>query len=326
MIRDGTTVATVDDPSTVTARELANLMVGHEMPSPEAREDTVRDEVELEVRGLTVLGPSGRPAVSDIDLTIRRGEVLGVAGVDGNGQNELVEGIMGLLPLAAGEVVLSGEDISHWPTRRRREAGIAYIPEDRQRDGLLLESPLWENVALGHQTDEPFQRRGFIDTDATRKRAEDVVKDYGVMTPSVDVAAHALSGGNQQKLITGRELSVDPKVLIASHPTRGVDVGAQADLWDELRRCRRDGLATLLVSADLDELIGLSDQLVVLYRGRIVARLDPATVTLEQLGAHMTGAGEAVATDGAGEPGAPPAPGPEPGPTPAAGPDGEVAP
>ncbi|MDP9240868.1 MAG: ABC transporter ATP-binding protein [Actinomycetota bacterium] len=293
IIRRGTTVAQVD-PGEVTARELAQLMVGSELPVPELRESTVTDQVELEVTGLTVLSPDGRPVVDDVSFSIRRGEIVGIAGVEGNGQAELVEAIMGIRPVASGHISLAGKDMTAWPTRARREAGIAYIPEDRHRQGLLLESPLWENRVLGHQTRPPNVSGFFIDKSSARKDTERIVKQYDVRTPGIDVPASALSGGNQQKLIVGREMSDDPSLLIAAHPTRGVDVGAQAAIWEHLRTARAKGLAVLLISADLDELIGMSDRLKVLLRGRLVADADPHTVTPQDLGSAMTGAGAEV--------------------------------
>ncbi|WP_214109461.1 ABC transporter ATP-binding protein [Acrocarpospora catenulata] len=293
VIRRGTTVASVD-PATVTARQLAELMVGSELPSPETRESTVTDEVALEVKGLCMPAETGgRPLLDDISLTIHRGEVLGVAGVEGNGQAELVEAIMGIRA-STGTVILGGKDITDWTTLRRREAGVGYIPEDRQRHGLLLEAPLWENRILGHQTQAPNTKGIWIDRKGARADTRRIVEQYDVRTPGIDVDAAALSGGNQQKLIVGREMSGDPVLLIAAHPTRGVDVGAQAAIWDHLREARAAGLAVLLISADLDELIGLSDTLKVLLRGRIVADVDPANVTPQQLGSAMTGAGEAA--------------------------------
>jgi ABC-type uncharacterized transport system ATPase subunit len=292
VIRRGTTVASVV-PKDVTARQLAELMVGSELPSPETRESTVTDVVAVSVRGLTVQSPEGRRIVDGVDFDIRKGEVLGIAGVEGNGQAELVEAVMGMRA-AGGEIRLGEHDISAWPTLRRREAGIGYIPEDRHRQGLLLEAPLWENRILGHQTRRPNVRGFWIDRAGARKDTQRIVEEYDVRTPGIDVDASALSGGNQQKLIIGREMSGDPVFLIASHPTRGVDVGAQAAIWDHLRAARAAGLAVLLISADLDELIGLSDTLKVLLRGRIVADVDPRNVTPEQLGSAMTGAGEAA--------------------------------
>jgi simple sugar transport system ATP-binding protein len=291
VIRRGTTVRTVD-PKAVTARQLAELMVGSELPVPELRESTVTDVVELAVEEVTARAPDGRVIVDTASFVIHRGEIVGLAGVEGNGQAELVETIMGMRPLEAGRITLGDRDISAWQTRPRREAGISYIPEDRHRYGLLLESPLWENRMLGHQTERPNARGPLIDRAGARRDTRRIVDEYDVRTPSIDVAAASLSGGNQQKLIVGREMTGEPKVLIAAHPTRGVDVGAQAAIWAHLRDARASGLAVLLISADLDELIGMSDTLWVILRGRLVTEVDPHTVTPEDLGAAMTGAGE----------------------------------
>ncbi|MFH9953065.1 ABC transporter ATP-binding protein [Streptomyces roseolus] len=314
VIRRGTTVGTAD-PRTATTKQLAELMVGSELPSPETRESTVTDVAMLEVKGLTLLeggstgaplttaapaDPSsttvvtevaaGRKLLDDVSLTIHKGEILGIAGVEGNGQTELIEALMGLRSPDAGVISLDGEDISALPVRKRREGGIGYIPEDRHRHGLLLDAPLWENRILGHVTEAPNSKRGILDPKAARQDTERIVREYDVRTPGIDVTAASLSGGNQQKLIVGREMSHNPKFLIAAHPTRGVDVGAQAQIWDAIRDARREGLAVLLISADLDELIGLSDTLRVMYRGKLVADADPATITPEQLGSAMTGA------------------------------------
>ena len=322
VIRRGTTVRTVN-PKDVTARQLAELMVGSQLPVPELRESTVTDTVELALDHVSVRTPDGRPVVDDVSLAIRKGEIVGLAGVEGNGQAELVEAIMGMRPLASGSIQLGGQDISRWHTRRRREAGISlpterlkrgivnaavgpiwdpiavriafdagvgYIPEDRHRHGLLLEAPLWENRMLGHQTERPNSRGPWVDRAGARRDTKRVVEDYDVRTPGIDVTAASLSGGNQQKFIVGREMSGSMQVLIASHPTRGVDVGAQAAIWDHLRNARAAGLAVLLISADLDELIGMSDTLRVILRGRLVGEVDPRTVTPEELGSAMTGA------------------------------------
>jgi simple sugar transport system ATP-binding protein len=303
VIRRGTTVGTVD-PKTVTSRQLAEMMVGSELPSPETRESTVTDRPVLTVSGLTVLAEdgSGRPVLDGIDLLVRSGEVLGIAGVEGNGQTELVEAIMGMRHASAGTVELSrpndgSTDLTDLATLARREAGIGYIPEDRTRHGLLLTQPLWFNRILGHQTRPPVSRGQWLDIDGAKSDTRRIVAEYDVRTPGIDVPAAALSGGNQQKLVVGRELSGDPALLIASHPTRGVDVGAQALIWDQIRDARARGLAVLLVSADLDELIGLSDTIRVMLRGKLVAQADPATVTPDELGSAMTGAG---AEDSAG--------------------------
>jgi len=219
--------------------------------------------------------------------------VLGIAGVEGNGQAELVETIMGMRIPTSGRIHLGDEDVTNWHTRKLREAGIGYIPEDRHRHGLLLDAPLWENRILGHQTRPPSSKGMWINRKGARQDTERIVTEYDVRAPGIDTPARALSGGNQQKLIVGREMSGDPVLLIASHPTRGVDVGAQAAIWDHIKRARRAGLAVLLISADLDELIGLSDTIQVVLRGRFVGTFDPSTVTPQELGSAMTG-GEAA--------------------------------
>ncbi|MFE1169637.1 ABC transporter ATP-binding protein [Nocardiopsis sp. NPDC058789] len=295
VIRRGTTVATAD-PRTTTARQLATLMVGGELPVPELRESTVTDKVVLALAGVTLLSAEGRPVVDDVTLDIREGEIVGIAGVEGNGQSELIEAIMGMRRASSGTITLEEHDITHWSTLRIREAGVGYIPEDRHRHGVLLDSPLWENRVLGHQTRAPSVNGPWINRPGARADSERIVAEYDVRTPNIDVVADALSGGNQQKFIIGREMSGNPRFLVAAHPTRGVDVGAQSAIWEQLREARAAGLAVLLISADLDELIGMSDTLHVILRGRLVAEADPTSVTPEQLGSAMTGAG----LDGAG--------------------------
>lgn len=309
VIRRGTTVGSAD-PKTVTTKQLAELMVGSELPSPETRESTVTDVPMLQVQDLklTATDPDGvvRAVLDGISFTIHKGEVLGIAGVEGNGQSELVEAIMGMRTLDSGALTLDTTDISQTPTRKRRESGMGVIPEDRHRHGLLLEAPLWENRILGHVTEPPNSKGAFLDLKGARADTERIVREYDVRTPGIEVTAASLSGGNQQKLIVGREMSHNPKLLIAAHPTRGVDVGAQAQIWDQIREARHEGLAVLLISADLDELIGLSDSLRVMYRGRLVADADPATITPEELGSAMTGAAtghlEHPHGNGAGDP------------------------
>nr|WP_152891836.1 ABC transporter ATP-binding protein [Streptomyces adustus] len=325
VIRRGTTVGTAV-PAETTPRQLAEMMVGSELPTPETAESTVTDRVVLEVRNLTVYasggaslgelgaqpetataGSSGAPegadvlteatspgaakrVLDDVSFVIRAGEVMGIAGVEGNGQTELIDALIGLKNADSGSVHFLDQDITPWPTRKRRESGVGYIPEDRHRQGLLLEAPLWENRILGHVTEKPNAKGFWLDPKGAQADTRRIVEEYDVRTPGIDVTAASLSGGNQQKLIVGREMSHKPKFLIAAHPTRGVDVGAQAQIWDRIREARREGLAVLLISADLDELIGLSDTLRVIYDGRLVADADPATITPEELGSAMTGA------------------------------------
>ncbi len=295
VMRAGMTVGNTT-PQEVDAGELAEMMIGSELPSPETRESTVREEVLLDVKDLGLLSDEGRTVLEGINFQVHAGEIVGVAGVEGNGQGPLVDSILGLAPSATGEVVLAGEPIEDLPARDRRAAGIGLIPEDRHRQGLLLSAPLWENAALGHQYKEPYANGIWIDKKASREHTEELVRRFGVKTPDVDVPATALSGGNQQKLVVGREIMAGPKVLIAAQPTRGIDIGAQAAVWEELKGARAGGTGILLLSADLEELIGLSDTIFVLFEGRFVARLDPAAVTPEVLGSYMTGAGEAKAS------------------------------
>jgi simple sugar transport system ATP-binding protein len=311
VIRQGKTVGEVDDPREVTSRELAEMMVGSELPTPETRESTVTevpileldqvsihteqsgvsyaDNLSSDVQSTALKQSKGRALLDDVSFTVHQGEVVGIAGVEGNGQSELIHAIMGLAD-ADGTIRLADEDISDLNTQERRSRGIGYIPEDRQKDGLVLAFLLWENAALGHQHDEPFANGPWMNIPGARARTEEIVSDYDVRTPGIEVPMLTLSGGNQQKMVVGREMTAGPRALIAAHPTRGVDVGAQAGIWDFLRAARAEGLATLLISADLEELIGLSDRLLVMLRGRIVAELDPSTVTPSELGSYMTGA------------------------------------
>jgi ABC-type uncharacterized transport system ATPase subunit len=290
VIRSGTTVATVT-PEAVDRRTLGELMVGSELPAPDTQESTTTDIVELSVRGVSAHQSDTEPrlVVHDVSFDIRRGEVVGIAGVEGNGQFELVETILGLRPLAAGSIQLGGTDLASLGVSDRRNAGIGYIPFDRHREGLLLAAPLWENMILGHDDSHRFSRGPWINAHHAQEECDLAIERFGVMTPGNAAPAFALSGGNQQKLIAGREMMSEPTLLIAAHPTRGVDIGAQAAIWDELRTARASGLAMLLISADLDELIGLSDTLLVMFRGEITARLDPATATPQQLGSYMAG-------------------------------------
>jgi simple sugar transport system ATP-binding protein len=290
VIRKGTTVTTLNTKTQkVTAEELATLMVGSELPTPETRGSTVTNRVVLAVKNLRVESGQVKPHVDDVSFDIHAGEILGIAGVEGNGQSELVEALMGT-KLSTGTIFLNGVDATNWSTRQKREAGVAYIPEDRSRQGLLLEAPLWENRMLGHQSQSPNSNGFLLTPKAAKADTQRIISEYDVRTPGLDVLASALSGGNQQKFIVGREMSGEPKLLIASHPTRGVDVGAQAAIWDHLRDARARGLAVLLISADLDELIGMSDSIKVLLRGRFVADADPKSVTPQELGNAMTGA------------------------------------
>lgn len=289
VIRAGRSVATVL-PGEVDVRRLAELMIGSELPSPATTESTVTSVVELAATDLGLREAGGRWLLAEISFEVHRGEVVGIAGVEGNGQAQLIEVLSGVRKPTTGSVQMRDEDVTRWGARRRREAGLGIIPEDRHRQGLLLPAPLWENVMLGHQTRPPFSRGPWVDRKGARAATRQTIDAFDVRTPGVDVPAIALSGGNQQKLVAGKEILAGPRVLLAAHPTRGIDIGAQAAVWDELKKARAAGMAILLISADLDELIGLSDTLAVLLRGRLVAKLDPQTVTPEILGTYMTGA------------------------------------
>ena len=288
VIRQGSTVAEVKADA-VTARELAELMVGEDLPTAPPRTTSPQSTVVLELEHVTIPRPGARDLLRDISLQLRAGEVVGIAGVEGNGQSELVDAIIGLQP-CSGRILFMGQDLSGKDVAHRRDAGIGLIPEDRQREALLMASPLWENRFLGHQRTAPLVRRGLLNRRVAREDTTIIMRDYDVRAPGVDTVAYALSGGNQQKFIVGREMERRPALLLASHPTRGVDVGAQAAIWEELRKARDNGMAILLVSADLEELIGMSDVLKVMLRGEITATLDPAETTPEKLGSAMTGA------------------------------------
>ena len=293
VLRDGTTVTTVV-PADVTRAQLGELMVGSELPSPTGRDSEIGTEVRLRTDGLTITAGL-RKVIDDISLTVHSAEVVGIAGVEGNGQFELCEAILGLTPISHGLISIDGVDVTSASTRHRQDAGLSYIPFDRHKEALMLDAPLWENVLLGRENEEGFLRGPLVNAAAVREEARHIIETFGVRTPSEVVPAFALSGGNQQKLIVGREFSSHPKVLLAAHPTRGVDIGAQASIWDELRKARDAGLAVLLISADLEELIGLSDRILVMFEGRITAELDPVAATPEMLGTYMTGGTQEVA-------------------------------
>ncbi len=286
VLRHGQTVAEVAADS-VTAQDLAELMVGAELPTAPPRSTVPHERVVLSLQGITVGGQGTRDLLHDVSFEIRAGEVVGIAGVEGNGQHELIDAIIGLAP-CQGTIVYNGTDISRFSVARRRDSGMGLIPEDRQREALLMGSALWENRMLGHQRSAPVARHGVLQLKAVKADAAVIMREYDVRAPGPETPAHALSGGNQQKFIVGREMSRQPSLLLASHPTRGVDVGAQAAIWEELRKARDAGMAILLISADLEELMAMSDVIKVMLRGRISGTFDPQRTTLEQLGVAMT--------------------------------------
>jgi simple sugar transport system ATP-binding protein len=288
VIRAGSTVAEVKSKD-VTSKQLAELMVGSELPKPETKGNTKRENIVLELNQVTVPSKGARNLLSNISFKLHAGEVIGIAGVEGNGQSELTETILGLLEYT-GQISFDGKSIDTESVSERRDLGIGFIPEDRHRQALMLGSPLWENRILGYQRSKPIFNGFVLDKKATIEDTKLIMQEFDVRAPGPNTLATALSGGNQQKFIVGREMVHAPKLLVASHPTRGVDVGAQGAIWEELRKAREKGMAIVLISADLEELIGMSDRLLVMLRGEVTAELDPANTTPEKLGAAMTGA------------------------------------
>lgn len=288
VLRAGRAVASFDSVDGLVPSHLAEAMIGDRLAVSERPATPPGTTPALTVTGLSVDADDGRRLVDEVSFTVHHGEIVGVAGVEGNGQSELVEALIGVRP-STGSISLDSTECSSLNVAARRQAGMALIPGDRHLEGLLLPSPLWHNRLLGQQRRATFRRGPFVRREVAHEAATTVITRFDVKAPGADTEVQALSGGNQQKFIVGRELMSDPKLLLAAHPTRGVDVGAQAMLWDHLRAARADGRAVVLVSSDLDELLQLSDRLVVMLRGRIVADLDPTKVTAAQLGEHMTG-------------------------------------
>ncbi|WP_336036797.1 ABC transporter ATP-binding protein [Halobacterium yunchengense] len=288
VLRDGENVATVAAEDT-SREELAELMVGREVVlEVDSRAGEVGDVV-LDVDSLYVSDDRDVPAVTDVSFAVREGEVFGVAGVDGNGQAELVEAITGLRDPEDGAVTFDGRDVTGDSRRERIERGMAYVPEDRQERGLVMPFDLVENGILGSQHSEQFASGGTIDWDRSRDHAEAIVDEYDVRPGNPDADAVSLSGGNQQKFVVGREFERDPRLVVATHPTRGVDIGSQEFIHDRLLDLRDDGRGVLLVSSKLDEVQGLSDRLGVIHDGDLMAVVDPDDVTEEELGLLMAG-------------------------------------
>jgi simple sugar transport system ATP-binding protein len=288
VLRDGRKVGTVDADDT-TRKGLAELMVGREVLLDVDRPPAETGDVVASLSDMTVDDDRGVRAVDGVDFEVRAGEILGIAGVDGNGQSELVEALTGLRTPEAGTVEFLGDDVTDDSRRRRTEAGMAYIPEDRQERGVVMEFDLVENALLGSQHSPEFGPDGRIDWAETRAHAETVIDEYDVRTPGADTAAKSLSGGNQQKFIVGREFERDPELVVASHPTRGVDVGSIEFIHERLLELREAGVAILLISSKLEEVQGLSDRLAVMYEGEFVDVVDPTTTTESELGLLMAG-------------------------------------
>jgi len=243
----------------------------------------------LEVENLKVLDPLGAIAVNDMSFEVREGEVLGIAGVQGNGQTELVRAITGLLNPIDGEVRLCGKDISHLSPRKITEIGSAHIPEDRQKDGLVLGFPITDNLVLNTYYLPPNSKSNWMDQKQILENGKALVENFDIRTPSAMTAASNLSGGNQQKVIVAREFSRPIKFLVASQPTRGLDVGSIEYIHKRLIQKRDEGCAILLVSTELDEVMQLSDRIAVIYRGKVLDILDAKTATKELVGLMMAG-------------------------------------
>jgi len=288
VLRGGQNVGVVDANS-VTRDELAELMVGREVLLDVDRRGADPGEQRLQVDDVAVEDSRGVRAVDGVSLSVRAGEVYGIAGVDGNGQSELVEAITGLRGVEAGRVTVDGTDVTDASRRARIEQGMAYVPEDRQDRGVVMEFDLVSNGLLGSQHSAPYARSGRIDWDVATDHAESIIEEYDVRPPDADATAASLSGGNQQKFVVGRELARDPSVLVASHPTRGVDVGSMEFIHDRIDALRAAGVAVVLVSSKLDEVQSLSDRLAVMYEGSVVDVVDPDAVTEAQLGLLMAG-------------------------------------
>ena len=303
VMRDGKVVGEV--PTTgATAEQLARLMVGREVLLRVKKDEAKPRDVVLEVRGLTVRGRESNALLQDVSFEVRGGETLGVAGVEGNGQTELIEVLAGLREATSGQVLLEGASINHLNPRERKRRGIAHIPEDRHRRGLLLTFDLAGNSILGVHREPPISGRMLLNADVITTRAQRLVNEYDVRPPNISLPARALSGGNQQKLIVAREFDIKPRLLLVAQPTRGVDIGATEFIHRKLIELRDAGAAVLLVSAELDEVLSLSDRVIVLYEGRIVGEVDPKSVSEEEIGLMMTGGGARAGAEEQGSGGA----------------------
>jgi simple sugar transport system ATP-binding protein len=288
VIRGGKVVGS-SDPKTASINELASMMVGRDINLTVEKTNKIPGEVVLEVDNLRVLDPQGSLAVDGITFDVHEGEVLGVAGVQGNGQTELVRSLTGLLHPVDGQARLLGHDITNSSPRQITELGSAHIPEDRQKDGLVLSFPIADNLVLNTYYLQPFSRNAWLDQKQINKNGAELVEKFDIRTPSALTPASSLSGGNQQKVIVAREFSRPIKMLIASQPTRGLDVGSIEYIHKQVIQKRDEGCAVLLVSTELDEIMQLSDRIAVLYRGKIMGIVDAKTTSKEIVGLMMAG-------------------------------------
>ncbi len=288
VMRDGRVVGETT-PAETDQVGLARMMVGRDVVFRIDRTEAHPGSTVLEVRDLVVLDERKLEAVKGVSLSVRAGEVVGIAGVDGNGQRELVEAIVGLRRPKRGSILLRDKDITHATPRATIEAGVSHVPEDRHRRGLVLEFDLAENMVLGDHTSSPYSAGGIMHAKTIDETARKRVEDYDVRTPSIRVLAGNLSGGNQQKLVLARELGRDPDLLVAAQPTRGLDVGAIEFVHQRILAARDSGKAVLLVSMELEEIMSLSDRILVMYEGRIAAEFASGEADAERIGYFMTG-------------------------------------
>lgn len=289
VMRRGRTVAHLQSRDTNEA-ELARLMVGDLLPSAEQHRAAASEGVELEVTNLLVRPLGDGSGAIDVSLTVRAGEIVGVAAVAGNGQAELVRAVAGLLPSEHGRIVLCGQDVTRASVERRRKAGLAYVPQDRMQEGIAASASVADNLLLGLQREPRFRSHGLLRSRAIKAYAQDLVDRFDIRAPNLRTTAGTLSGGNIQKLIVARELAGTPRMVMVEEPTWGLDVYASAFIRQELVTLRNQGHAVLLVSSDLDEVLELADRVVVLYRGRVVGEVVPGDSSGDRLGALMAGA------------------------------------
>jgi simple sugar transport system ATP-binding protein len=291
VLRKGKYIGTVDIKNT-TKQELSEMMVGRPVQLQVQKDAAKPGETILSVQGLTVPSKtSKKDAVKNVSFDVRAGEIVCIAGIDGNGQSELVYGIAGLEKATAGTITLRGKDISKSSIHERNISGMSHIPEDRHKHGLVLDDTLENNIVLQKYRENRFQKMGFINRPAVREYAEGIIAQYDVRSGQGPVTiSRSMSGGNQQKAIIGRELDRGNPLLIAVQPTRGLDVGAIENVHSQLVAQRDSGKAVLLVSLELDEVMSLSDRILVMYEGEIVGELDPKATTVQELGLYMAGA------------------------------------
>jgi ABC-type uncharacterized transport system ATPase subunit len=277
------------DPKTTTREQLAEMMVGRPVDLVVDKDVATPGSAVLRVEDLVVVDEREHAAVNGISFEVRSGEIVGIAGVQGNGQTELVEALTGIRLVAAGRVWLGDEDVTGATPRGMHRRGVAHVPEDRQRRGLVMSYTVAENLVLDSYYDPPYSKGIVMDWDEVESDAEELVRQYDVRTPNIHVPTSNLSGGNQQKVIVAREFSRDVRLVIASQPTRGLDVGSIEYIHDRLVRQRDEGAAILIVSTELDEVMSLSDRILVMFRGQIVAELDPEQVSNAEVGMYMAG-------------------------------------